>query len=166
MSHRLTSDRHWGSAKELDRTLLRASQKVPPFRSSTGHTISRNDAWCQHFTPSQSRQRSIDWLIIYSFTSHSRIFSLLWRSHHCLWRASKFEPMFSTQSLGLESRSLYHATPVVTRGLCFPGVIWRTASFSRLLRHTRGCTGSILTRILTKRSVRQSKSQLELSLWD
>jgi hypothetical protein len=37
----------------------------------------------------------------------------------------------------------------VTRDLGFSGLIRRTALFSRLLRHTRGCGGSILTRILS-----------------
>jgi hypothetical protein len=46
-------------------------------------------------------------------------------------------------------RDLYRATPAVTRGLRFSGVIRTTAPFSRLLRHTRGCRWSILTRILT-----------------
>jgi hypothetical protein len=46
-------------------------------------------------------------------------------------------------------RDLYRATPAVTRDLGFSGLIRRTAPFSRLLRHTRGCGGSILTRILT-----------------
>jgi hypothetical protein len=41
-------------------------------------------------------------------------------------------------------------SPVVTRDLGFFGLIRRTASFSRLLRHTRGCRGSILTRIKRK----------------
>ena len=46
-------------------------------------------------------------------------------------------------------RDLYRATPTVTRDLGFSGLIRRTAPFSRLLRHTRGCGGPILTRILT-----------------
>jgi hypothetical protein len=37
----------------------------------------------------------------------------------------------------------------VTRGLGFSGLIQRTAPFSRLLRHTRGCGGSVLARIPT-----------------
>jgi hypothetical protein len=37
----------------------------------------------------------------------------------------------------------------MTRGLGVSGLIRRTAPFSRLLRRTRGCGGSILTRILT-----------------
>jgi hypothetical protein len=40
-------------------------------------------------------------------------------------------------------------SPAVTRDLGFSGLIRRTAPFSRLLRHTRGCGGCILTRILT-----------------
>jgi hypothetical protein len=49
----------------------------------------------------------------------------------------------------IETSPLYRATSVVTRGLGFSGLIRRTAPFSRLLRHTRGCGGSILTRNLT-----------------
>jgi hypothetical protein len=37
----------------------------------------------------------------------------------------------------------------VTWGLGFSGLMGRTVPFSHLLRHTRGCGGSILTRILT-----------------
>jgi hypothetical protein len=63
-------------------------------------------------------------------------------------------------------RDLYCATPAVTRDLGFSGLIRRTAPFSSLLRHTRGCGGSILTRILTglnneisrKRNLLTSKS--------
>jgi hypothetical protein len=36
----------------------------------------------------------------------------------------------------------------VARGLGFSGLIRKTVSFNLLLRHTRGCGGSILTRIL------------------
>jgi hypothetical protein len=75
-------------------------------------------------------------------------FSLIWRRHHCLWRAAKFRPMLSTQGLWA-GMDLYCATPAVTWDLGFSGLIRRTAPFSRLLRHTRGCGGSILTRILT-----------------
>jgi hypothetical protein len=92
----------------------------------------------------------IDWLIIYCFTSRSRNFSLIWRRHHCRWRAAKFRPMLGAQGLWA-GRDLYCATPAVTRDLCFSGLIQRTAPFSRLLRHTRGGgEGSILTRILTR----------------
>jgi hypothetical protein len=74
--------------------------------------------------------------------------SLIWRRHHCRWRAAKFRPMLGAQGLWA-GRDLYRATPTVTQDLGFPGLIRRTAPFSRLLRHTRGCGGSILTRILT-----------------
>jgi hypothetical protein len=46
-------------------------------------------------------------------------------------------------------RYLYRATPAVTRDLGFSCLIRKTAPFSRLLRHMRGCGGSILTWILT-----------------
>jgi hypothetical protein len=62
-------------------------------------------------------------------------FSLIWRRHHCRWRAAKFRPMLGAQGLWA-GRDLYHATPSVTQGLGFSGLIWRTAPFSRLLRHT------------------------------
>jgi hypothetical protein len=70
------------------------------------------------------------------------------RRHHCRWRAAKFRPMLGAQGLWA-GRDLNCATPAVTRGLGFSGLIRRTARFSRLLRHTRGCGGSILTRIPT-----------------
>jgi hypothetical protein len=47
------------------------------------------------------------------------------------------------------SRDLYRAKPAVTRGLGFFDLTRRTVPFSRLLRHTRGCGRSILTRIFT-----------------
>jgi hypothetical protein len=75
-------------------------------------------------------------------------FSLIWRRHHCRWRTAKFRPMLGTQGLW-SGRDLYRATPAVTQDLGFSGLIRRTAPFRRLLRHTRGCGGSILTRILT-----------------
>jgi hypothetical protein len=68
--------------------------------------------------------------------------------HHCRWRAAKLRPMFDAQGLRAE-RDLYCATPAVTRDISFSGLIRRTTPFRRLLRHTRGCRGFILTRILT-----------------
>ena len=56
--------------------------------------------------------------------------------------------MLGAQGLGA-GRDLFRATPVVTWGLGFSGLIRRTAPLSRLLRYTRGCGGSILPRILT-----------------
>jgi hypothetical protein len=75
-------------------------------------------------------------------------FSLIWRRHHCRWRAAKFRSMVDAQGLW-EGRDFYRATTAVTRNLSFSGLIRRIAQFSRLLRHTKGCGGSILTRILT-----------------
>jgi hypothetical protein len=60
----------------------------------------------------------------------------------------KLKPMLGAQGLWA-GRDLYRATPAVTKDLGFSGLIRRTAPFSRLLRHTRGCGGYILTRILT-----------------
>jgi hypothetical protein len=90
-----------------------------------------------------------DWLIDYlQFYVPLKNISLIWRRHHCRWRAAKFRPMLGAQGLWA-GRDLYRATPAVTRDLGFSGLIRRTAPFSRLLRQTRGCGGSILTRILT-----------------
>jgi hypothetical protein len=88
--------------------------------------------------------RLIDSLLFYVPLKN---FSLKWRRHHCRWRAVKFRSMLGAQCLWA-GRDLYRATPTVTRGLSFSGLIRRTAPFSRLLRHTRGCGGSILTRTL------------------
>jgi hypothetical protein len=87
-----------------------------------------------------------DWL--FTVLRPLKNFSLIWRRHHCWWRAAKFRPILGTQGLWA-GRDLYRATPTVTRDLSFPGLIRRNAPYSRLLRHTRGCGGSILTRILT-----------------
>ena len=91
----------------------------------------------------------LDWLIDYlRFYVPLKNFSLIWRRHQCRCRAAKFRTMLVAQGLWA-GRDLYRATPAVTRGLGFSGLIRRTAPFSRLFRHTRGCGGSILTRILT-----------------
>jgi hypothetical protein len=93
----------------------------------------------------------IDWLIDYlRFYVPLKNISLIWRRHHCRWRPAKFRPMLGAKGLWA-GRDLHRATPTVTRDLGFSGLIRRTAPFSRLLRHTRGCGGSILTRILTGR---------------
>jgi hypothetical protein len=76
-----------------------------------------------------------DWLIDYlQFYVPLKNIALIWRCHHCWWRAAKFRPMLGAQGLWAE-RDLYRATPVVTRGLSFSGLIRRTAPFSCLLRH-------------------------------
>jgi hypothetical protein len=93
----------------------------------------------------QSNVRLIDYLRFYVLLKN---ISLIWRRHHCRWKAAKFRPKIGAQGLWA-GRDLYRATPAVTQDLGFSGLIRRTAPFSRLLRHTRGCGGSILTRILT-----------------
>jgi hypothetical protein len=62
----------------------------------------------------------IDWLIDYLlFYVPIKNFSLIWRRHHCLWRAAKLRPMLGAQGLWA-GRDLYRATPAVTRTLVFP----------------------------------------------
>jgi hypothetical protein len=87
-----------------------------------------------------NRMLNIDWLL--RFYVPLKKFSFIWRLHHCWWRAAKFRPMFGAQGLWA-GRDLYRATPAVTQGLDFSSLT------RRLLRCTRGCGGSILTRILT-----------------
>jgi hypothetical protein len=89
-----------------------------------------------------------DWLIIYGFTSRSRIFHLYGDVTIASEGLQNFWPMLCAQGLWAR-RGLYRATPAVTRDLGFFGLIWRTAPISCLLRHTWGCGGSIITRILT-----------------
>jgi hypothetical protein len=75
----------------------------------------------------------IDWLIDYlRFYVPLKNSSLIWRCHHSRWRAAKFSPMHGAQGLWA-GRGLYRATPAVTRGLGFSGLIRSTAPFSRLL---------------------------------
>jgi hypothetical protein len=90
----------------------------------------------------------IDYLLFYVLLKN---ISLIWRRHHCRWRAAKFWPMLGARGLWA-SMDLYRATTAVTWGLGFSGLIWRTAPFSHHLRHAWGCGGSILTRILTGRN--------------
>jgi hypothetical protein len=52
--------------------------------------------------------------------------SLIWRLHHCRWRAAKFRPILDAQGL-IAGRDLYRATQAVTRGLRFSGLIRRAA---------------------------------------
>jgi hypothetical protein len=71
----------------------------------------------------------IDYLLFYVPLNN---FPLIWRRHHCRWRA------------------VYRATPAVISDLEFSGLIRRTTLFSRLLRHTTVCGESILTWILLR----------------
>jgi hypothetical protein len=93
----------------------------------------------------QEKSKFYNELIIYRFTSRSRFFSLIWRHQNFRWRAAKFRLMLGTQGLWA-GRDLYRVTPAVKWYLGFSDLIRRTASFSRLLRNTMGCGGSVLTR--------------------
>jgi hypothetical protein len=95
----------------------------------------------------ESKLYQIDWLIDYLlFYVPLKNISLMWRRHLYRWRAAKFRPMLGAQGLWA-GWDLYRATHAVTRGLAFSSLIQRTAQFSRLLQHKRGCGGSFLTRI-------------------
>jgi hypothetical protein len=72
-------------------------------------------------------------------------FSLMWRRHHYRVRAAKFRPRSALRAF--EQGGIFVVPHLL--GLGFSGLVRRTAQFSRLLRHTRGCWGSILTRVLT-----------------
>jgi hypothetical protein len=61
------------------------------------------------------------------------------------WRAAKFKPMLGAQGLWA-GRDLYRATPAVTQGLGFSGLIWTVTSYVWL---ARGWGGPVLTQILT-----------------
>ena len=74
-------------------------------------------------------------------------FSLIWRCHNYWWQAAKFSPVFGAQNLWAGS-NLYLATPAVTQGLNFSGLIQRTILFNHL-KLAWGFGGPILTRILT-----------------
>jgi hypothetical protein len=94
----------------------------------------------------------VPWAIFFSaaavclslFYAPLKNFSLIWKRHHYRWRAAQFRFMLGAQGLWAR-RDIYRATPAVTRGIGFSGLIRRTAPFNRLLRHTRGCGGPILT---------------------
>jgi hypothetical protein len=89
------------------------------------------------------------WLIDYLLSYVSlKTFSFVLRRYHYQQRAAKFRPMFGAQGRWA-GRNLYCAIPAVTHGFGFSGLIRRASPFSRLFRHTRGCGGSILTRLLT-----------------
>jgi hypothetical protein len=62
------------------------------------------------------------YLIIYCFYFPLKNFSLIWRRHHCQWRAAKFWPMLGASKGLWAGRDLYRATPAVTRDLDSPGL--------------------------------------------
>jgi hypothetical protein len=90
----------------------------------------------------------IDYLLFYIPLKN---FSLIWRYHHCLWRAAKFTPMLSAR--GLRAGGIFIVPHLLWHGAssCFFGLIQSIAPFICLLRHTRGCWRPILIRILAGR---------------
>jgi hypothetical protein len=106
---------------------------------------------------------SIDWLIDYlQIYVPLKNLSLIWRRHHCRWRAVNLGLCLAFRAFSRAGRDLDRATPAVTLGLGFSDLIRRTAPFSRLLRHTRGCGGPILTRILMGLPELQPKGEFQL----
>jgi hypothetical protein len=89
----------------------------------------------------------IDWLIVYGFMSRSRIFHLY---GNITIEGERLQNLglcsvlraFEQEGIFIVSLLLWHGTSI------FSVLIRRTAPFSRLLWHTRGCVGSILTQIL------------------
>ena len=70
----------------------------------------------------------VDWLIDYlRFYVPLKNISLIWRRHHCRWRAAKFRPMLGAQGLWA-GRDLYRATPTATRDLGLYGLIRKTGT--------------------------------------
>jgi hypothetical protein len=81
----------------------------------------KNNIHTKHISTKISMLQSVnipydeDWLIDYlRFYIPLKNFSLIWRRHHCRWRAAKFMPILGTQGLWA-GRDLYRATPAVTR---------------------------------------------------
>jgi hypothetical protein len=107
-------------------------------------------------------------VLVGCFTSRSRIFHL-YGDVTITGEGLQILGLCSALRAFGQDRGIFNrATPAATRGLGFSGLIRRTAPFScllrhticsypdfhgspisRLLRHTRGCGGSILTRIHT-----------------
>jgi hypothetical protein len=89
--------------------------------------------------------RLINWLFIVSRPPQKYI----WKHHNYRWRAANFRSMLSAQGLKMSREGSLLCHTCCDTGLGFCGLIQRTTPFSRLIvRHTRGCGESILTRIL------------------
>jgi hypothetical protein len=126
---------HW-----LDFVRVNNDNSLNPFDSISVTTISAR-GYIRWSLSATWLARIIDHLRFYVPLKN---ISLIWRRHHFQWSAAKIRPMLGAQGLWA-GRDLYRATPAVIRDLGFSGLIRRTAPFSRLLRYTRGCGGSILT---------------------
>jgi hypothetical protein len=100
---------------------------------------------CHNYECQLFASRFVQWL---SFYVPLKNISFMWRRHHYRWRAAKFRLMAGAQGL-LARMDTYRATPAMTFGGRFFRSDPKDRPFSRLLRYTRGCRWSILTRILT-----------------
>jgi hypothetical protein len=65
----------------------------------------------------------------YQLDKHESPCTLIWRRHHFRWRAANIWPMLGSQDLWA-GRDLYRATPAVTWGLGFSGLIRRITPFT------------------------------------
>jgi hypothetical protein len=100
-----------------------------------------------HLAITMLNREMINWLIIYCFTSRSRIFH---------WYGDVTIAGEGLQKLGLcsalrvfEQGGIFIVPHLLWHGTSGFPVIWMTVPLSRLLRHTRGNGESILIRILT-----------------
>jgi hypothetical protein len=86
----------------------------------------------------------VDWLFTVLRPAQEFFTSMETSRHHCRWRAGKFfRLMLVAQGLSLTCHTCCDTGPRLFRS--HP----KDCTICRLLRHTRGCGGSILTRILT-----------------
>ena len=65
------------------------------------------------------------WGFFWSFKSHSRILSLIWRRHHWCWRAANFWPMVGTYG-HWAVWVLKRVTPTVTRDISEDPAVTKT----------------------------------------
>jgi hypothetical protein len=84
----------------------------------------------------------------FNFAEKSSIANIAKLKPSWIFANLQYRPMLGAQN-PLGRGDLYRATPAVTQSLGFSGLIRSTAPFCRLLRHTRGCGGSVLTQIIT-----------------
>ena len=89
-----------------------------------------------------------DWLIIHCFTSHARVFFTYMERSALPVKVCKIW-VYAWRSGPLSREGTLSCHTCCDTGPRFSILIQRTGPFSRLLRHTRGCWGLIITRILT-----------------
>jgi hypothetical protein len=99
-------------------------------------------------TAISDKESLIDWLFTVlrptqEYFTYMETSPLLVKGCEILAYARRSGPLNRDSGIFIVPHLLWYGASV------FFGLIRRTAQFSRLLRHTRGCGGSILTRILT-----------------